>query len=154
MTPEEKAVIDAAVALVEGVRAGRDPVLLDDYLAAAVDALIASRRPVEPMGWTWYPRTYADVREGDTIRHGHGQGHPAATVLSCVHEPRHVKDGGTGRHWDDKPVEHMLTRVRLDYPGNDKPERIFDMPSNLAVDIRLTAEEFRAIELLGWENRV
>lgn len=40
MTPEEKAVIDVALALVTGVRAGIDPVSLDNDLEAAVDALI------------------------------------------------------------------------------------------------------------------
>jgi hypothetical protein len=99
----------------------------------------------------WYPRTYADVCTGDTIRHTPTA--PPAKVLSCSIEARHVKDGGTGKHWDDAAVEHMLTRVRLDYPGSD-PEKILDIPSALPVEILLTAEEFRAIELLGWGNRL
>lgn len=40
MTPEEKAVIEAAITLVTAVRAGLDPVPLDSELAAVVEALL------------------------------------------------------------------------------------------------------------------
>lgn len=151
MTPEEKAVIDAAYAwryalisldaVAEDIAAGR--------LVEAVDAWDIARQGAPE----WYLRTYADVRTGDVIMHGPpGTSAPLATVLSCSQEQHHVKDGGTGKHWDDTAVEHGLTRVRLDYPGSD-PNHILDIPSSAPVRVRLTAEEFRAIELLGWSNR-
>jgi len=107
--------------------------------------------PDPPPELFWYPRTYADVRVGDTIKHTETA--PEARVLSCSQEGRHVRDGGTGRHWDDGAIEHDLTRVRLDYPGGD-PERILDIPAATPVLIQLAAAEYVAIELLGWDNRI
>lgn len=184
MTPEEKAVIEAAIT---AHQIGREPSVAEStILRQAVHELIFAcpecntdrhtcpgcgdnightetmclccereQLPYEvPINEEpqWYPRTYADVCTGDTIRHTPTA--PPAKVLSCSIEARHVKNGGTGKHWDDTAVEHMLTRVRLDYPGNETPDRIFDIPSALPVEILLTAEEFRAIELLGWGNRL
>jgi hypothetical protein len=179
VTPEEKAVIDAAIYLrycINAKTAGDPPRIgrlldvVDELILACprcnagghvcpgygasighTDTACAACNDPESITAYWYPRTYADVRTGDTIRHTADA--PPAIVLSCSQESRHVKDGGTGKHWDDAAVEHMLTRVRLDYPGSD-PDRILDIPSTLPVEIRLTAEEFHAIELLGWENRV
>lgn len=172
MIPEEKAVIEAAIT---AHQIGREPSVAEStILRQAVHALIFAcpecntDRHTCPgcgdnIGHTetactvcsdpprWYPRTYADVCTGDTIRHTSTA--PPARVLSCSIEARHVKDGGTGKHWNDTTVEHMLTRVRLDYPGSD-PEKILDIPSALPVEILLTEQEFQAIELLGWGNRL
>jgi len=115
-------------------------------VTVTVDAL-----PDPPPELSWYPRTYADVRVGDTIKHTETA--PEARVLSCSQERRHVRDGGTGRHWDDKAIGHDLTRVRLDYAGGD-PERVLDIPAVTPVLIQLTAAEYAAIELLGWDNRL
>lgn len=90
----------------------------------------------------WYRFAYVDVRKGDTIRHNKAA--PPAKVLSCSIEDRHVKDGGTSRHWDDTAVKYQLSRVRLDYPGSD-PNKILDIPAELPVDILLTPAEARIV---------
>lgn len=185
MTPEERAVIDAAIERWSSWIA--DETESEDLdLAGAVQALIFTCPRCNAGGHTcpgcgagightatayaqcerealpydapvdtelkWWPRTYADVRTGDTIRASADA--PVARVLTCSQGHWHVRASGkTGpwAHMDDVPVEHDITAVRLDYAGGD-PERLLHIPSTAPVEIQLTEAEFLAIETLGWDR--
>lgn len=143
MIPEEVRVIDAAIAWAnchelfqtEDVR---------EALMDAVDALERARAAADPL--KWWPATWADVRDGDTVRL---PGHPD--------HPREVNAVQTlGWHVDPKSSEYQpraLEHARTCVVFTDGAE--FDFPADQAIEIRLTTTEHDAMQLLGgWDNRL
>jgi hypothetical protein len=183
MTPEERAVINAAITWRNelGLRGIFSSVGPDGPLHAAVDALIYSCPQCNT-------ETHICPGCGENVGHGEGacdrcerESLPydvpdellwaartlvdvragdrirlagvEAYVVTLDRSDWHMREGAGG-HWDDVPHEHTLIRARLDYPGSD-PERIMEFHDpTLAIDIQLTRGELDAIELFGWENRV
>lgn len=104
----------------------------------------------------WVRRTMADVRRGDLMRIP-GDAGPGTLVTQRWLPPRadteaastwHVVPGDRG-HWGGHVVQYGEVWLVL---GGDSAPRHFR--PDFAVEILLTAAEFPAIELLGWENRL
>lgn len=160
MTPEEQAVIDAAVALYHHqteVQNGRgrwegDAPLPGVQLRWATEALERSRTLGEELRWVL--RTWADVVAGDTVRppgFPDVVAHVSARYRSVSEDPAgetwHMVAGGG--HWSDHVVRPGEVWVVLDQETDPRC-----MERTAPVEILLTASEVAAIELLGWENRV
>lgn len=154
MTPEERAVIGAAIASHRGGCAPEtcggtsyDPC----RLANAIEAL--ERAQCDDSDLIWVPRTMTDVRSGDTIRLPASDA--TAEVLSAVSLDWNVRSGGNGpkAHFDDVPLRHGRVYLRLVYAGMEKR---WDFAPDLPVEVRLTRLELQAIEHWprGWVDRV
>lgn len=142
MTPEEQAVIDAAIAWyhTETIGEAEDQ---SERLQDAVNALEASRVPQ----LRWYPATWADVRAGDRIRLPVAPDHEAV-VESAVQHMWHIdprSDRYTVIHND-----HEVMGVRL--VGRD--DFLTFLPAD-AVEIQLSERVYAGMMLLGgWDNRI
>ncbi len=107
----------------------------------------------------WVPRRWRDVVTGDTVR-------MPGTEITAIIERRylhpsedphgltwHVTDDGTRERWSH-------TRDHVVQPGEcvvalaGEAPRVRFMDPGAAVEIRLSGEELKAIEMLGWENRL
>lgn len=127
MTPEEKAVIDAAIVERNGLAR-----LLDrGPLATAVDALIESRKPAEE----WVPAPLHFVLANDRIR-VNGQ---ETKVLRSSAGVWYVN---TADYWHPSPWQH--TELRLDLEANPGFQ---EYPPNLECEILMTTER-QAVYLL------
>lgn len=136
MTPEEQAVIDAAVAMYRaGAESGEEYALgfaVERYLGSIEEA------PV------WVPRTWADVRAHDHVRM------PGTEVTDVVLLPPlragwHIVPGAN--RFGDRPGRWSEVIVTMEKAG----ER--SMNPAAPVEILLAPSEVAAIELLGWDNR-
>lgn len=150
MTPEERAVIDAALE-------HKFKINVFEVRNAIADLERSREQPEQPQ---WIARTAEDVREGDLVRL------PAAPDLHArvvFAQPLdwHVRPGGHGHRarFDDVPLEHRRVSLRLEYAGvkRDAEGRpaLMELPATTSVEIQLIPSELQAIELLGgWENRI
>lgn len=118
MTPEEKAVIQAALGAHE-CEFECPGFTLNADLFKAVRALIDSRitANAEPnLGAgdvIWRATTWGMVLYGDEVRLP-GRPDTAMMVTSITPEQLwHVKDGGTGKWWDDVAIEHIARTARM-----------------------------------------
>lgn len=104
MTPEEGAVIEAALVAVTARSDRRDYRI--DLLMEAAGALLAARAKPE-----WHPATFMHVLAGDRIRLGQDE----ATVLRCNLGIWHAD---TSDAWRPKAWTHTELRMELDVvPG-------------------------------------
>lgn len=160
MTPEERAVIDAAIERFSFWIA--DETDSDDLdICAAVGHLLAAReRAAAPEPLVWVLRTWRDVRPGDTVR-------PPASDTSAVVEwcgvqnwhidPVNVNwvevekgDGEVKRVPMPIPMEHDI--VRVIFVGQEQHR---DMNPDAGVEIQLSVYERDIAEnVIGWENRL
>lgn len=120
---------------------------------------VPANAPLAPL---WVPRTWADVRRGDTVRM------PGTAVVAAItdrlwhpsEDPRGeswhvVSDGSIGQwaHTSDRvirPGECVI--VSPDIPGSERGRW---MDPAAAVEIQLPdAQTLAGIEALGWENRL
>lgn len=166
----------AALAAFEAVTVGNEALLTDRALLAFAEALgvevvdVCMCSPTRRMYCAaddccgggellvWALRTWADVRAGDTVRRPGSSEHEARVVSIGPVNEWHVDDRGLtpsqARNAQFRPGEYARVwrerSIELDppvpAPGVDPA---------LAVEIRVTAAEMAAIELLGgWENRL
>jgi hypothetical protein len=145
VTPEEQAVIDAARKWWQEYEDNTTQTITLHNLASAVRALETERLD-------WVPRTWQDVRQGDTVRLP-GTEH-TAYVESAVHVPWHVKPGTRAT-----PLEWQVIRVTLvPFTQHDaldlRNTKPYGMDPAGEVEILLAPSEARVIEALGWENRM
>ncbi len=159
MTPEEKAVIQAAIkwantysvgeledaseALQDAVAELTQPHPRSAFvdLAAAVDALDGT----ETMVSEWTAATWADVIRDDEVRL---PGRPETQAQADTISPPldfHVKDGGTGKSYHDKPLNHTVRRVRLSGRAD-----VLEFDPAAPVEILMDAPR-RGMHLLGGE---
>jgi hypothetical protein len=153
MTPEERAVIDAAYDWrCSSVHIRSD--MFADRLTDAVDTLQA--KIGQP---NWILRTWADVRRGDTVRLPHYRQAttvikdryipPAATKEEARAERGYWHVVPAPKHWDDHAVRPGECWVV--FQGETEPR---NMDPAKPVEIELTPAEVQAIEAIGWENRL
>lgn len=168
MTPEEKAVIQAAIndrdlspALADAVqrltyscaecntdthRCGGcgENVLHGDYDCGKN----CTNDPVINLVPTWVSRTWTDVRVGDHVRLGIAG--PSAYVIACTHLDWHIDP----RSSEYRPVGLEWQAVNVTFSTDPTPATIHVVDPNKPVEIELSPAEVEAIELIGWSNRV
>ncbi len=128
MTPEEQAVIDAAIIW---SRSESDDA--SSILSLAVAALEESRQPQ----LRWFPRTWADVRPGDRVRMPIAREHP--DVVKSIASALRV---GSHRPWTE-------CGVILEGAG------LVKFPADAAIEIEMHSRVYEAMMLFGgWEARV
>lgn len=143
MTPEEQAVIDAAIECAQA----SDVMHNDDVLIAlrvAVAGLEASYR----LNLHWYLRTWADVRAGDRVRFSDVPDQPG-TVTTIVADSGHVDPRSArtrnpiAREWSERLVTMQGVTGKLTFPLDGQIE--------IEMDVRV----YEAMMILGgWENRI
>lgn len=132
MTPEEEAVIAAAIEWHQG----EDPEeWRDSLLIESVRDLLASRRPPEPVA-VWVPATFADCLGNDRIRLNGEE----AIVLRAT---RGIWHADTRDEWRPKAWDHVEVRLALDVV----PELSL-YPPNGPIEILMT-EERRAVHIMS-----
>jgi len=100
----------------------------------------------------WVERTWADVRAGDRVRMPGSDA--TAHVQSAVHLRWHVKPGtGTSQYNPPQPLEWSGVRVTLE-TGTDGDAHQYEMDPAKPVEIELAESEVYVLNGLGWENRV
>lgn len=122
MTPEEKAVIDAAIAERNSLW-NLFATEKDSPLVAAIDALIKSREPAE-----WTPATLLYCLTGDHIRIGQDE----TKVLRSSSGVWYVN---TENYWHPTPWQH--TELRLELEANPGFQ---EYPPNLECEILMSPE--------------
>lgn len=163
MTPEEKAVINAAMAW-------RDAWLANPYDASAYSHLPepivralktlshatrtlatidrAATQPAEAEELIWVERTWTDVRAGDVVRL------PGTTneaqIYTAVPIDWHVRPGtGTSQYNPPEPLEHRVIKVRFTHAATT-----YEMDPDKPIEIQIYPRELAAVETIGWENRL
>lgn len=146
MTPEEQAVIDAAIEFY-----GPHPVAIADecgtaaeyVLRDAISALSESRQPQ----LQWFSRTWADVRAGDRVRLVVARDQPAL-VKSIMVLPWHVDPvSARGR----TPIARKWSECVITLDGVPDPVRF---PPSAEIEIEMDVRTHEAMILLGgWGNR-
>ncbi len=132
MTPEERAVIDAAIEWTHGDINDDEP---ENKLCRAIAALEESRQLKPEL--RWFPRTWADVRAGDRVRMPIAREHP--DVVKSIASALRV---GSHRPWTE-------CGVILESAG------LVKFPADAAIEIEMHPRVYEAMMLLGgWENRV
>lgn len=150
MTPEEKAVIDAALTW-EREHPAKDH-WTDASLDLAVSALLAARRVEEqgaPDEMLWVERTWRDVRAGDTVRPPASDSH--AVVDSSQLQSWHVDPRGST--YSPVPLEHDVMCVYLKPFGQGEPKR-YDMNPDAPVEILVAFSELDFLNRHGWADRI
>lgn len=115
----------------------------------ALQAELAAIEQVE-QELIWHPRTWADVRPGDTVRLPGTE--VTAEVYTAVLLHWNV-DPRTGTSAYNPPVAmpHDVMRVRFTHELEASPR---DMDPVKPVEIQLTRSEIEALDAAGWMNRV
>lgn len=120
------------------------------------DELAAVEQAQQGLGW--WPRSWADVRQGDTVKLPDSEAAPAF-VVSAVHLSWHVKPGtGTSAYSPPYPLNWSTVRVtladRAPAPGEVvRPLGTWNMDPAKTILIQLTQIEVDALDLMGWNNR-
>lgn len=142
MTPEERAVIDAAIKLYDNP----GDWYVDGRLGSAVEALKVSRTPAPVL--KWYAATWGDVRADDTVRLPSHPDHPRE-VEWVHHDGWHVDPASS----EYRPRPLKWAQVTVAFVGME--DKHLKWPVSHPVEIQLTEQEYEAIQLLGgWDNRL
>lgn len=104
----------------------------------------------------WVLRTWADVRQGDTVRM---PGSDVTAVVATRYWPAtddargrgswHVVEGE--KHWDDHVVQEGECVIRF---ATDPEKHARFMNPDAPVEIQMERDVAEAVALMGWEHRV
>lgn len=172
----ELAVVQAAIALRDGVRAGQDPVPLDDDLTGVVNRLIFAcpecnqgghvcpgdgnsiphgavacsdhdeTQPEVEQADIWVLRTWADVRAGDTVRMP-ARPDTETDVYSAVATNWHVDPRSS--EFQPESMDYTVVRVRF----GDAGASLREMNPAAYVEILLSPATLLIIQTMGWATR-
>jgi hypothetical protein len=151
MTPEEEAVINAAIDLVNShlldAASGTPDYYLSINLMEAIKSLEAARTPTSEL--RWYLTTWKNVRAGDRVRFPNAREFPA-TVSAIARSDWHV-DPQSARTRNPIAREWSELVVRVAH----NPDALLTIRPTDAIEIGLREQEHDVIMLLGgWDNRL
>ncbi len=120
----------------------------------AVETITVSQEGAELI---WVPRTWADVRAGDTVRMPGTDS--TARVVSAVHRAWHVHPAADEYRPNEMPANWSEVYVGLRPLDSEAPEDVpctrYSMDPAGPIEIQATQAEVDAIEMLGgWPARV
>jgi hypothetical protein len=134
VTPEEQAVIDAAIRWSNADPRWCRPV--ENALDEAVAALERSRQPKTEL--RWYLRTWADVRAGDVVRFTTARDRPA--IVTAISRVNHV----TPRPWSSMSVT-----------VDTAPAHKLSFNADAEIEIEMDVRTYDAMIVLGgWTERL